>query len=552
MKRRTMMAAAMLTLLAALPGCMEEAAVKITAPGRGAMLASGEAVTVTVEADADEVVIGGKTVSGSETFTATVPAADGLGFVTAEIPGDELVAVRSWHQGVLRKASDWHPDNLSIQLGEKALSTGLVSVASIIADLLTNEDLAPFIKNPLTVTIVLVPATINIKSVKTPKVVVAIKMDDKGLHFLARMSDVKVAYTASAVAVFTSSGVATYKEIQVTGDVTLAPGKVLLSKVVTKASAPTIQDTGGLPVGGVQALTGLFNVDVTKAVAQAAAKAAQTVFLHLLREIRPTVGLAFDKPIKQETALDKVIIKRPVIELWYKLRIQAATPVRARAGQQVLTRAFKSPGAPASGGVGAYCGSGMVNQFAFAVWDAGNTDSISFSKDQLEKQGMEQLSFPYSQLDRATMGLLLPPLLEWSKDGPRLDIGGVQADIEVSSAEDVTAWTAASVPVKLVKVEGSNVRGVRLEQDRARKVTVRTVGFDRMSDLADQKEVLRILKTAVPGVVNSVFGSLPTIEVPTLQIKRLDGSKGPTLAPALTAVKVKSDHWQLELELRKK
>ena len=161
---------------------------------------------------------------------------------------------------------------------------------------------------------------------------------------------------------------------------------------------------------------------------------------------------------------------------------------------------------------------------------------------------MDQLSFPYSQMDRATIGLLLPPLLEWSKDGPRLDIGGVEAVIEISAADDVKAWTAASVPVKLEQVK----EGLRLVQDKSRKVTMRKVGFDQMSDLADQQEVLRILNTAVPGVVHNVFGSLPTIELPTLQIKRLDGSKGPTLAPALTAVTVRPDHWQLELELRKK
>ena len=550
MGRKEMAVVTALFGMAALAGCMEEAAVKILEPASGAMLAGGAAVTVKVEADADEVIIGGKTVSGSETFTATVPAADGLGFVTAEIPGDELIAVRSWHQGTFRKAGDWHTDNLSIQLGERALSTGAVSVASLIAELLKDEELVPFIKTPLTVNIVLVPVTINVKSVKAPTVVVAIKHDDTGLHFLARMSNVAVAYTATA-ALFSSSGVATYQEIQVTGDVSLAPGKVVLSRVSTTASTPTIQDTGGLPVGGVQALTGLFNVDVTKAVADAAAMAAQTVFLHLLKEIRPTVGLTFSRPITQETALDKVALKRPVIALWYKLRIQAAKPAVARADQRVLTRTFAPLSAP-SGGLGAYCGSGMVNQFAFAVWDAGNLEGISFTRDQLEQLGMEQLGFPYSQMDRANIGLRLPPLLSWSKDGPRLDIGGVQAHIEILSAENVTAWTAASVPVKLVKVAGAGAGGLRLLQDRARKVITRKVGFDRMSSLADQQEVLRILDTAVPGVVNDVFGSLPTIQIPTLQIKRLDGSKGPILAPALSAVTIKADHWQLELQLQKK
>ena len=544
---------ALVTLLClALPACMEEAAVKIVAPAAGATLAGGKAVNVRVEADADEVVIGGKTVSGSETFSTTMPAADGLGFVTAEIPGDELIAVRSWHQGTLRDPSGWHTNNLTLTLGERALSTGAVSVASIIAELLQGEELAPFIKNPLTVNIVLVPATINVKSVKATKVVVAIKHDAKGLHFLALLSDVKVGYTASAVAVFNSSGIATYKEIQVTGDVSLAPGKVVLSKISTKAAAPTIQDTGGLPVGGVQALTGLFNVDVTRAIADAAARAAQTVFLHLLKELRPTVGLAFKKPITQETALDKVALKAPTIELLYKLRIRAAKPAVARSDQRVLYRALSAPTAPASGNVGAFCGGGMVNHFGFAVWDAGNLQDISFSKAELEKAGMEALSFPYSQLDRATIGLLLPPLLEFAADGPRLDIGGVQAHIEISAAEDITAWTAASVPVKLVKVAGKSSSGLRLQQDTGRKVTMRKVGFDRMSDLADQQEALRILNTAVPGVVNTVFGGLPTIEIPTLQMKRLNGKPGPILAPALTTVKVNKDHWQLELELKKK
>ncbi len=520
--------------LLGLPACMEEAAVKIVAPAAGATLA------------------GGKAVSGSGTFSAAAPAADGLGFVTAEIPGDELIAVRSWHQGTLRDPAGWHRDNLTITLGQRALSTGAVSVASVIAELLQGEELAPFIKNPLTVNIVLVPATINVKSVRAPKVVVAIKHDAKGLHFLALLSNVKVQYTASAVAVFSSSGIATYKEIQVTGDVSLAPGKVVLSRVSTKASAPTIQDTGGLPVGGVQALTGLFNVDVTKAIADAAARAAQSVFLHLLREIRPTVGLAFSRPITQDTALDKVALKAPTIELLYKLRIRAAKPSVARADQKVLHRSFSPSAPPASGGVGAHCGGGMVNQFGFAVWDAGNLQQIAFTRSQLEQAGMESLSFPYSQLNRATIGLLLPPLLEWGADGPRLDIGGVQADIEISGAEDVKAWTAASVPVKLVKVAGKKASGLRLQQDKTRKVTMRKVGFDRMSDLADQQEVLRILQTAVPGVVNTVFGGLPTVEIPTLQMKRLDGKPGPILAPALRTVRVKKDHWQLELELQKK
>ena len=539
----------LLLALLGTPACMEQAPVRIVEPGFGAMISGSGAVKVTVEGDADEVLVNGKPAAGTGPFSATVPAADGLGFVVARVPGEELAAVRSWHQGALRGGRDWHPNNLALQLGERALATGQVSVASIIAELLQNEQLAPFVNNPLKITVATVPITINVTSVKTTKVVVvALKLDARGLHFLGRLSDVKVAYTARAVSVFNASGIAHFREIQVVGDMSLTPGKVELTRITTQATRPVIQDLGGLPVSYAQPLLGLLDADVTRAVADAAARAAQRVFLHLLTEIRPTVGLSFPRAITQTTTLDRVAVVRPVVVMWYKLLIQALAPRVARENQYVVTRPLGSLAVPASGGLGAYCGSGMFNQFAFAVWDAGNLEGISFTRQQLEQLGMEQLSFPYSQLDRATIKLHLPPLLAWGADGPRLAIGGVEARVEVSASDDITAWTAASVPVKLVQV----ANGLRLVPDPSRKVGVAQVGFDQMSELADQGKVLRILDTAVPGVISSVFGGLPTIELPTLQIKRLDGSKGPLLAPALTSVVVKADHWQAELELRKK
>ena len=549
MTRNTSVAALVLLGAALLSSCMEQAAVKILAPAQGAMLPGGTPVAVEVEADADEVLISSlntppQTVSGDEHFSATVKAADGLGFMVAAISGDELIAVRSWHQGSFRRPRDWHSDSLSLRLGAGALSSGKVSVASLIAQLLQGEQLAPYVKNPMTVTIGVVPATVKVKSVKATKVMVAIKLGAAGLKFLAQLTEVKVDYDASAALVFSTSGTATYASVQVTGDVELAPGKVLLSKVSTTASKATIVDSGGLPIGGVQALTGLFDVDITRAVADAAARAAQRVFLHLLKEIRPTVGISFKKPIVQDTALEQVAVRPTAVELWYKTRIAAAKPAVAAASQQVLARSFVPPGALPSG-LAALCGSGLVNQFGFAVWDAGNLDGIAFSRGELEQLGMEQLSFPYSNLERATVGLHLPPLLAWDAGGPRLEVGGVQARIEVSSADDVTAWTAASVPVKLVKVSG----GLRLTQDLARKVSMRKVGFDQMHTLADQQEVLRILDTAVPGVIGSVLGSLPTIRLPQIQITRLGGGKGPLLVPVIKGVKAQKDHWLLELEL---
>ncbi len=541
---------ATLPLLLLLPACMEQAPVRIVEPAAGATLQSGAAVRVIVESDSDEVLVNGKPASGTGTFLAAVPPADGLGFVVAQVPGEELLAVRSWHQGKLRGGKDWHSGNLALQLGERALSTGPASVASLIAELLRNEELRPFVNNPLKIDVsTLVQLTIVVKSAKTDKVVVALKLDDKGLHFLAKLTDVKVAYTAKAVTkLINASGIAHFKEIQVLGDMELTPGKVQLTKIGTAATKPVLQDTSGLPASYAQPLIGLLDKDVTKSMADATARAAQRVFTHLLQEIRPSVGVAFKQPITQSSALDRVAVVRPAVVLWYKVLIRAAISEVAREDQRVVTRPLGALAVPANGAVGAYCGSGLVNQFAFAVWDAGNLEGISFTRQQLEGLGMEKLEFPYSYLERVSLRLLLPPLLTWGADGPRLALGGVQAHIQASVADGVTAWTAASVPVRLARVG----TGLRLLHDPTRKVGMGAVGFDQLSELADQKEVLRLLDTAVPGVIRDVFGNLPAIQLPALQLTRLDGSKGPALAPAITAVTVRPDHWQVELELHRK
>ena len=533
-----------------LPACMEQAPVRIVEPAAGATIQGSGAVRVTVESDADEVLINGKPATGSGPFFAMVPPADGLGVVVAQVPGEELLAVRSWHQGELRGGKDWHSNNLALQLGERALSTGPASVASLIAELLRNEELRPFVNNPLKIDIsTLVQLTIVVKSAKTAKVVVGLKLDDKGLHVLAKLSDVKVAYTAKAVTtLINASGIAHFKEIQVAGDMVLAPGDVQLTKITTKATKPVLQDTSGLPASYAQPLIGLLDKDVTQALADAAAKAAQRVFAHLLQEIRPSVGVTFKQPITQASTLDRVAVVRPAVVLWYRVLIRAAISEVAREDQRVVTRPLGALAVPANGALGAYCGSGLVNQFAFAVWDAGNLEGISFSRQQLEQLGMEKLAFPYTYMKRASLRLLLPPLLTWGADGPRLAIGGVQAHIQASVADDVTAWTAASVPVRLARVGD----GLRLLPDPKRKVGMAAVGFDQMSELADQAEVLRILDTAVPGVVSSVFGSLPAIRLPTLQLTRLDGSKGPVLVPELKSVTRRPDHWQVEVELQRK
>lgn len=545
--RRAVIALLLAPLAAA---CIDEADIHVLEPAIGAMLPGGKNVTLKVEAEGEsEVLIQGRSISGEDYFSATLGPLEGLGFVVAQIPGDELIAVRSYHQGWYRRPSDWHSKNLVLQLGSESLSgTGGASVATLISQLLAKEELSPFIKNPLTMKITVgpvpVPVTVKVSSAKTPKVVVSLKLQGGVLRFLAVLSDVRLAYTANA-SLLKSSGTATYKTVQVLGDVQLTPTLVTLSKVKTEAQGLTIKDAGGLPIGGIQALTGLLNVDIKASLGEAAARAAQTVFTHLLREIRPTVGLSFAKPITQQTDLEQVTVGAAAVALTYRTLIQAGEPTVARKDQLVLRKEMGALATPAGGHAAAYCGSGLVNAFAHAVWDAGNFDGLSFTRGQLESLGMKPLSFPYSNLERAILYKRLPPLLVWAKDGPRLEVGGLEVDVIISSSPDSRAWSAASVPVRLLPLSGQ----LRLVQDPTRKVSMRQVGFNQISTLADQQEVLRILQTAVPGVIKHVFNNLPAITLPNIRIKRLRGDAGPLVVPKISSVTPRSDHWQIDLQL---
>jgi hypothetical protein len=196
-------------------------------------------------------------------------------------------------------------------------------------------------------------------------------------------------------------------------------------------------------------------------------------------------------------------------------------------------------------GIRVAVGSPLVNPFAFAVWDAGNFQGISFTKDELEDLGMEALEFPYSNLRSASLSLLLPPILEWGTDGPRLEAGGIEIAIDVTGFGEATAWTAASVPVALVP-DGD---ALRLVVDESRSVILDPVGFDKMSSLVDQDKVLRLLRTAVPGVVDAVFGSLPALRIEPIALSRLDGSAGPTVTPRLDGVAPAARGWVIDVSL---
>lgn len=530
-----------------LAACTEDAPVEILDPPPGAMLPGGSAVDVRVHSSSGDVQVNDVPVGGAGTRTVTVDAADGLGFVVARVPGDPLLAVRSWHQGNFRGRSDWHPDTMEVRLGAAALDGDPVSVAPLVSALLTDAELESFVNDPLTMTVTVgipVTVTVMVDSVTSPEVNVSLWFEGGALRFSALLTDVDVDYTATAT-VFSSSGTARYAEITVDGDVDVALSGVTLSNLVVTHTDPVITDSGGLPAGAVGSLATLLNDEVPPAVADAAQNAADAVFTHLLKRLRPQVGLAFEHPVTQDIRVDALESLATGIVLTYGTRIQAVTPLVANAEQDVLSRVDGDATRDGTA-ISVRVGRALVNQLAFALWDAGNFAAMTFTKAELEGMGMEELEFPYTKLNEATVTLLLPPLLEFDATGPWLDLGGIQIDLDVNDAPDSSAWTAASVPVMLAQ-DGN---ALRLVVDPAREVTIRDVGFDKMSTLVSAEKVLRLLRTAVPGVVDSVFGALPTIELVPSVMPRLDGGDGPTVTPTVLRVERGEDSWLLTVALR--
>ena len=535
--------------------CTDEVMVTIQSPPKGSMLPSGQDVVVTVKVEADKADVAGQTVKKG-TRDVTVPEVDGLGFVVAKVPGEELMSVRSYHQGDYEPAHDFNTDTMSLYLGEGGLSGGTVSVASLTADILAKAELEAFVEDPLytqvSITIPLlgttnVDVTINVTSVIPDTADMTFWYEGAVLHFQANLYDVPVVFTATAPSHnnLSCDGLADYAEVEITGQIDLETGAAVLTDIDSSTVGPDMTCAGLLTLSeDFPPVKALLDTEVPAAIATASQNAADAVFPKLIAELRPSVSIHFTEPITLETEVGDFTPGAGGIAMTYDTLIEAATGTVADPTHGVLSRVASQDSGDSSGVV-VSVGSGLINQFAFALWDAGNFEGLGFTAAELESMGMQELESPYDHLNRVDMSLLLPPLLEWSTDGPRLDIGGIEILIDVSSASNSTAWTAASVPVRLTQVGND----LQLERDPDRDVIIREVGFDKMSSLADQDKVLHLMETAVPGVVATVFGELPTIVLNPISLSRLDGSAGPVVAPQLVSVTERADTWLLEVAL---
>ncbi len=528
-------------LLCLVAGCRPD--ISIDQPAPGAMLEGGESVEVRVASSARSIEIDG---AGAEkvdgTHRATVDAADGLGFVVAEHPGSGAIGVRSWHQGAFAEPGGWSEEAIRIRVGGAALSGAEASLTGLVDGLLTGAELVGYVEdNPMTLAVV---GTLTVESAVAPEVEVALNLDGEAMMLNAQLSGVVVQYTADAL-LWHSEGVATFETITVSGPLQVDTEGATVVDPEVVASNPEVVDSGNLPPDVVDALVQLLSGSIADAIADATANAAEGVVDGLLTQVAPTVGLDFPEPLVQESRLAEVAVEDGALELVYEVAVAAAEPRIAGGEQGVLVRAMAAEGADLGDAV-VCAGSPLLNPLSFAVWDAGNLEGISYTKDELEERGLPELEFPYSLLTVATLRLDLPPLVEWVDGQPWLHVGGVEATMEVGDLGTPVARAAARVPVAL---EADGDSSVRVVPDSDRSVELLGVGFDKLTDLADTEAVTEVMLTAVPVVLEDVFGALPTATVPSFPIQTLDGGAGPTVQVGIEEIVVGEDGWCLPLSL---
>ena len=117
--------------------------------------------------------------------------------------------------------------------------------------------------------------------------------------------------------------------------------------------------------------------------------------------------------------------------------------------------------------------------------------------------------------------------------------------MKIDDAYDTKAWTAARVPVKLVQTGNQ----LRLLPDEQRNILARDVMLNRLHILADRAEVLKLLNIALPNVIDDVFGELPMIHLPSLQIQGVSNAPMQTFTLQPNNIVTMGDHWRIQLQL---
>ncbi|MBU1239023.1 hypothetical protein KKF84_00635 [Myxococcota bacterium] len=528
--------------------CMDEVDVNIVEPAPGATFVTGEEVHVKVTSDVGPILINDEIITGKNRAEVHLPPVDGLGFIKASKLHDPLVSVRSYLQGAFTPISEFNASTIKTRLGVDILNNNEVSFALLCAEMMEGEELVEYMDNPLQVEteIAFIPVTITVttQSVIAPSIEVTLYFVDDVLYFYSLLHDVVITYNAKAAGL-DSSGQAYYEFMEVSGKVVLTPDDSDLVEMTASASEPDITDDGGIPQAAFSPIIDALNEKVLEAIAGTTRNSSRVVFNTLMRTLVPQVVLEFTRPISQETRVETLDVVPENIFLSYGTLVQAIEPVFAKPHHGVLKRTHSDD--DVEHGMTITFGSPLVNQIAFAIWDAGNTNNIVYSRNELYELGMERLGGNYDKLRESEINLALPPILEWEADGPWLVMGGIEITMRMDGVADTKATTAGKVPVYFQQ----HGNAMMLMRDETREVFFYDVGFDRMSGFVDYNKVIKLLQTAVPGVVSDLFSSFPIIKMTSSQLPMLNGDPGPQILTVLNGVETRSNFWKMQLSFQR-
>ena len=539
----------------ALPGQLN-----IDSPARGLQMANNDTTAMTISSSFGQVFMGGEayTTDNDGKVTVDVDPADGLVFVAAS--AGQRHAVRAWQQGTFLPSNDWQTSTLAIDLGADILNSGTNSLAGLSAELLSGAELASFVNNPIhssyTVTIPPfgsenVPIDTTITSAISPSVDVSLQVNANQIDMNAVLHNLIADYTATATGTggFNSSGTVSYEQITVTGELQFTGDTAsLINASVVSASDPVIEDSGGMPAAAVSAVLTAMDADIKAAIVDATKTATSRIATDLMQQLRPAFGADFDPPVDQISRVQQSQVHSAGVMLIYDTEITAQSPSIAANTDGVLQRTVNASFSTASD-LRAVLGSPLVNQLAFAAWDAGDFNAINLSQAELSEQGLPDLAFPYNLLSSVEIKLLLSPLLEWDATGAWLDLGGIELLIHVDGVEDTQAWTSARLPVLLVP--SADGQSLNINNDSSRQIQNRAVEIADLNPFAKIDDVNHLIDAAVPAVVNSVFTRVPAMRLPRFTVKKLDDSAGPILQVKVQSVDTLSDAWLLHLQLQR-
>ncbi len=532
--------------------CEHKVPITVKEPLRGTMQKKGEKVAFRVEAQGDSLLLNGQAIKGTSPFTGTFPLVEGLGFAQFSQPDDPLIAVRSWHQGTYLSPTKTLSQSLFLLMKPAQLNGSKNSLAFFLEKTINNAELAPFVDNPIeaTATVIMVPVTVKItvKSAVSKSSNLSFKARQGKLHLKATLFDLLAQYDASAVS-FTSSGSVLYKKIDIEGYLDFDLKQTTLKELQVTLSKPILKDSGGLPSELVEPVLDSFNETFEKTVKKATQKVVQLVVSAFLSQNKPKLTLSFQKPIKNTISFEKISYEDELLQLPMATLISAQTArifkeiSHEKGGIMLMPACTKKSDAY---GFFLRLGARFFQQLAFSAWDAGNLKDIVFQKEHLTS--LSNLEFPYDKLTSVSVSLLLPPLLMWDKSGkPQLDLGGVQIEMKNSVTDPIRAWTAISIPIKLVLDSKGDPK---IELDTQRKLIHRDVEFEKLSVFVDQKKILQLLAQTLPEVVKKLFSSLPLIQLPKIQLPALDGKKGLTIQPKIQEIKTEDRCWSLNITLK--